>query len=277
MKITRDTRICTAGIYLIRNIITNKIYIGSAINIYNRIFGTTTSSHINSLRKKNHSNCKLQRAWDKYGEVNFEFEVLEFCKKENLLVREQYYFDTLLFAKDFVKFNKYSYNICCTAGSPLGTKMSNKTKKKLSILRKGVNNPMYGIKNNDNSRSKKIIQYNSNGIFIKIWDCVNIASETLNISKDAITNSIYKKYKGGLYYWKNYTNDYLQVINHKKPQHQKIQGVSIIDFSILEFNSIVEGSIYFDTSSKVFSNGVRANVKNQIKHYKNYKWIYLNK
>lgn len=44
-----------SGIYVIRNLINNKIYIGSAINLNNRWF-----SHRNKLNNNNHVNRHLQ-------------------------------------------------------------------------------------------------------------------------------------------------------------------------------------------------------------------------
>lgn len=46
------------------------------------------------LRHNRHYNKHLQSAWNKYGEDNFDFIVLEECTKETRFVREQYYLDT---------------------------------------------------------------------------------------------------------------------------------------------------------------------------------------
>ena len=62
-----------SGVYQIRCIPTGKIYVGSAVNLSKR-----QRDHVNSLRQGDHENVYLQRAWDKYGEENFEFTVLEF-------------------------------------------------------------------------------------------------------------------------------------------------------------------------------------------------------
>jgi group I intron endonuclease len=58
----------------------------------------------------------------KYGYSSFKVYILEYCEKENLIQREQYYFDRL----------NPNYNICKTAGSTLGRKHSEETKEKLS-------------------------------------------------------------------------------------------------------------------------------------------------
>lgn len=111
-----------SGIYKIINIINNKIYIGSANNFTSR-FGV----HRYDLRNNKHHNIYLQRSWNKYGEQNFKFEIIENCKNQDLLIREQYYIDTL----------NPEYNICKIAGSTKGRKMSEEHKKIISNYHKG--------------------------------------------------------------------------------------------------------------------------------------------
>ena len=112
----------TSGIYQIKNICTNKFYIGSALNIEKR-----KNEHFNLLLRNRHFNSHLQNAWNKYGEENFKFEILEECEREKLIEKEQYYLDTL----------KPLYNICKIAGSSLGIKRSTETIEKLRISHLG--------------------------------------------------------------------------------------------------------------------------------------------
>jgi group I intron endonuclease len=76
------------GIYKIRNIINDKIYIGSAKDIKKR-----WRRHKCGLRGNKHENVLLQRSWNKYGEKNFVFEVVEICEIRELLDLEQKYLD----------------------------------------------------------------------------------------------------------------------------------------------------------------------------------------
>ena len=62
---------CTSGIYAIRNLKENKIYIGESYAIENR-----WSGHKSALKKNNRVNKKLKQDWDNLGEENFEFEIL---------------------------------------------------------------------------------------------------------------------------------------------------------------------------------------------------------
>ena len=69
------------SIYKITNIINNKIYIGSAIDTYNRF-----SKHKSQLNKNKHHNSYLQNSWNKYGEQNFKFEIIEYITDKNKLI-----------------------------------------------------------------------------------------------------------------------------------------------------------------------------------------------
>ncbi len=114
------------GVYIIKNVINNKFYIGSSFNIINR-----WESHIRELKKNKHKNKYLQRAWNKYGEENFKFEILELIEDTKyLLNREQYWIDKLHACK-------LGYNLCPIAGSTLGIKLSKETKEKISKVQKG--------------------------------------------------------------------------------------------------------------------------------------------
>lgn len=265
-----------SGIYLIYNTKSRKSYIGSAVNIYNRIFGSSSYSHLKSLSKNRHSNKHLQNAYNKYGVSVFTFRILETCDKEKLLEREQFYLDTWLFAKDPIKFAKKAYNICPTAGSPLGRLVTNSTKQKLSDLRKGVNNPMYGKKGSSNSRSIGILQYSSNGNFISEFSNAREASELLKISEKAIRSALHKGYMAAGYYWKVKNGKILKHIETKRTQKKSFSATCTMSGTILKFNSLAEAAVYFNVERKVFSNAVRKCIVQQKYIYKNYIWKEIN-
>lgn len=102
-----------SGIYQILSIRDSKIYIGSGINLKHR-----QSEHLCALRKNKHGNRYLQRYYNKYGEDNFQFAIIEFCFKDKLIEREQYWIDFLI----------PHFNLCKVAGSRLGIKHTQKSK-----------------------------------------------------------------------------------------------------------------------------------------------------
>lgn len=87
------------GIYKITCLPSQFIYVGQSINIENR-----WKQHLNELRNNKHNNEGLQEDFLKYGEVNFNFEVIAKCEPEALNMLESYY------VKKYDNLNK-SYNI----------------------------------------------------------------------------------------------------------------------------------------------------------------------
>ena len=78
-----------SGIYAIINIINEKKYIGSSKSVYYR----WRHSHVPNLKQGTHHNNHLQNAWNKYGEDNFEFKVIEECDESIILKREGYWIE----------------------------------------------------------------------------------------------------------------------------------------------------------------------------------------
>jgi group I intron endonuclease len=116
-----------SGVYEIVNTINGHTYIGSSVSIKNRWRG-----HKSDLRKNKHHSRYLQRAWNKYGSDCFEFNIIERCKKSQLIEREQHYIDTI----------NPSYNMFPYARSPLGSKWSIEQRKNFRKARKGKPNPI---------------------------------------------------------------------------------------------------------------------------------------
>ena len=85
----------TCGIYQIVCKSTGKKYIGSSKRLETRF----TKGHRYELRKNSHGNTKLQNAWNKYGEDDFFYGVIEYCTEEEQFALEQQYIDAV-FAAD---------------------------------------------------------------------------------------------------------------------------------------------------------------------------------
>ena len=75
-----------SGIYQIKNIITNKIYVGSAFNLYDRY-----RTHKSKLKSNRHDNTHLQRSYIKYGGESFVFQIMEMCSIDNIYDIERTY------------------------------------------------------------------------------------------------------------------------------------------------------------------------------------------
>ena len=141
------------GIYQIRHLTHHKRYIGSAAG--QKGFEHRWGSHLSDLNLGQHDNSYLQRAWDKYGEESFIFEVIEYIVRLDemtdeewrtlVLQREQYYLDVFLFAScNDQRFKQLGYNILRVAGSSLGYRHSDETKIKMSQSASGKNHVNFG-------------------------------------------------------------------------------------------------------------------------------------
>lgn len=125
------------GIYKITNKINNKVYIGKSKNIKKR-----HSEHRNELRKNEHVNNYLQNAWNKYGEENFEFSILEECETDKDLNDRE-----IFFIKEYKSHMRdCGYNLS-TGGE--GGSLSEETKNKIRNTNrgKGTNLSYVDIKN----------------------------------------------------------------------------------------------------------------------------------
>lgn len=114
-------KIC--GIYLIRNTMSGKVYVGSSIDILSR-----WRIHTCLLRSNSHSNAHLQASWNEYGKDAFEFSIIEECPEGALMVREMVwieYYDAMN--------NGKGYNI----EYPDRHIVSEETRRKISEAQKG--------------------------------------------------------------------------------------------------------------------------------------------
>lgn len=75
------------GVYQIRNLVTGQMYVGST----KKSFKHRLACHLRKLRNNKHVSLYLQNSWNKYGEENFVFEIVEECERQIVLVREGYW------------------------------------------------------------------------------------------------------------------------------------------------------------------------------------------
>jgi group I intron endonuclease len=122
------------GVYRITNTANGMIYIGSSIDAVNR-----WRQHRKELRNGKHHNDKLKKAFKKYGEEAFVFEVVEVCSLETLREREQAWI-----LESFCTDRHTGYNLTDCVESPnRGKKMSPEACAKMSKAGKGKKKPPF--------------------------------------------------------------------------------------------------------------------------------------
>lgn len=105
------------GIYEFFNLENGKRYVGSSVNIYNRLH-----EHIHNLKNNKAHNKHFQSSWNKYGEDSFIYNILEFCEETNRFEREQYYIDII----------HPEYNLTYNVIANIGHSPSEECKQKIS-------------------------------------------------------------------------------------------------------------------------------------------------
>ena len=75
-----------SGVYIIRNLVNNKVYIGQSKSCTIR-----WRSHRSELKGNYHSNTYLQASYNKYGLEAFEYSILEPCSSDVIDERERYW------------------------------------------------------------------------------------------------------------------------------------------------------------------------------------------
>jgi len=191
-----------SAIYILINLINNKIYIGKSNNLRERI-----KSHLYKCSNKRLIDIKLKE----YGSEFFKLEILHYWETppdiNEMLALETAFIDEY---KSLVQFGN-GYNICLFGNDMTGTHHSKKTRQKISSSHSGENNFMFGKKHNEQTKKlmsiraksrdnsyklKKIKQINKNtNQVIKIWNSIREASKELNISRSNISDNCAKRIK----------------------------------------------------------------------------------
>lgn len=144
------------GIYKITCLINKRVYIGQSRKIKHRC-----QTHRSRLRNGKHKNYHLQNAWNKYGEKYFTFDVLCYCKINNLDKQELYFMDVYNTINNKCGFNLvYENTVLREHSIETKKKMSESHKGKMSwnkgvpntahqkiqnsVANSGVKNPFYG-------------------------------------------------------------------------------------------------------------------------------------
>ncbi len=204
-----------SGIYKFTNLVNNKIYIGQAVDLFQR-----WCSH-----KGCYDDCYIHRAIKKHGWNNFRFEVLETCEKDKLIEREQHYLD---FYKSYDR--KIGYNIRRFADTKYGYSHSEKTKRKISLTKTGRKATPEERKRRSEfsklrkpsskfferaitSKYKTVYQFNLNNEIVNRWESAKKVHETLDIKYGTLIAHCKSLAKKPLH---NYRWRYTEILQFKK-------------------------------------------------------------
>jgi group I intron endonuclease len=213
-----------SGIYLIKNKINDKVYIGSSINFKNRWY----------KHKSGKGSIHLFNSILKYGLENFEFKILEnfdISKNRKLLYdKEQKWMD-------FYNISKYnSYNIRFKATPNMTTKRDESFKEKMREIRLKLS-----------IGSKPIIQYTLDGNFIKHWSSSSEVERTLNLRARNISGACKgEQHTAFGFIWK-YENEpledsFIEQIKNRRPKIKCVIQKSLTGEIINFFNSMKDAS-----------------------------------
>jgi len=111
-----------SGIYEILNTVNGKRYIGQTSNFVKR-----WKEHRTGMKRRDHGNSHLQRAWDKYGEAAFKFIPILTCQPSMLTFYEQQLINKV----------KPEYNLAPVAGTVRGIKHSAQARANMSAAHLG--------------------------------------------------------------------------------------------------------------------------------------------
>jgi group I intron endonuclease len=252
-------KIC--GIYKITNMINGKYYIGSALDVKNRL-----KTHKRLLKNNKHFNNHLQSSYNKHGILNFKYEIIEITEKNEIINREQYWIDFL-----DANNTKKGFNKRLIATSNLGIKASEETKQKLSKSHLGHKRTHEAQIKISLSQNKKISQFDLNGNFIKTFDSLQSAANELNVTyTTSITACLKQKIPtafGFCWCYENETTDFTpKQLKRKSSKKIKVKITHIDTQKNRIFNSISEASLELKLSTTTVYRGIKE------KNYKNLIW-----
>jgi group I intron endonuclease len=223
------------------------LYVGYSNDIEFRFY-----HHKRDLNNNKHWNTHLQKAWNKYSELDFEFLVLEQWDNLELLPSMENYWCNLLNTHN----KKYGYNKRLT--HPDGNKLlhSKETYQKVA-----------------KARTKQIYVFDLNGNFLQAYKSAKDAGSALKLSSyTRIRMCCAKKaYSSGKYRF-SYTKKLSDIFDKKfSSSKKKVYQYTKEDVFIKEWNSTREVANFYKTSDT----NIQSVCKNKTKTAKGFKWSYI--
>lgn len=160
-----------------------------------------------SLGSLSKSKRIIDKALLKYGYSNFSFEILEYCTRENVLVREQYYMDLL----------NPVYNIVEKAGSTLGYKHSDEVREKMRNLKisdEVLRVKLQSVAKATEANKVKVLVVNIKTKEEKEYSSITEAGVALGVHKNTIGNAIKNK--------RVVQNKFICLLNNEKESEEKL-------------------------------------------------------
>lgn len=186
---------------------------------------------------------KINKAREKYGAINFSYEILAKFSAESI----EEVCDLLDFAEQYYieKFDSFHSGYNLTEGGATFRKW----KKTQDQIRKQRESIKKYYETHKNPNSKKVLQYDLNGVFIKEWNSATEAETALGYSSGNISNVCKGKGKSAMgYMWRYKEGDSIPETIEKckvKGTPHKHAGLLQLDLEgnlIKEWNSNKEAS-----------------------------------
>ena len=225
MKVNwKEHSIC--GIYCIKNLITNKVYIGKSLNIAPRVAGHKSALNRNCKKSENHH---FINAWLKYGAENFDYTVLEVIPKSTENLNQFMNERELHWIDEYQSTNRhFGYNLRRDSSSNMI--VHDETRLKFSIATTGDKNGNYGKKWTD--KMKKDLSDLKKEMF---KNGEHKVASTFDLGEKAITAKL-KKWKENPELMK-LMNDRVNIVRLKYAIHQYSHDGSTL---IKEWKDILE-------------------------------------
>ena len=184
-------------------------------------------SHRSALRKGIHENKKLQNSWNKHGEDNFQYYILEYCQESNLISKEQYYINHIKPGDNIVQeVERLSF--------------PEESRTKMSISRKiGIASGSIKL-----YQEKPIYQYSLDGFYLREYKSIKEASSISGVARSSINRFLEGKYKkGGNFLWSLTKEDrllpYIKPFRDNSYFNKPIIVEDIIEGTTTEYDSLM--------------------------------------